>query len=235
MLESLLQLDQDIFLWLNSIRSPLFDRILFMFSGRYVWGLMYLTMLIALFRGFRNWRTAIVWTFATILAIVLADQICASVLRPIFERLRPSNPENPLSAFVNIVNDYRGGRYGFPSCHAANSFALAMVTSLIWRGSRIRWFLFIWAALNSYSRVYLGVHYPGDLLTGAILGCLFGAVSYIIGFQIVRMITRGVREERLPVRRKASLGKLSCSYTNIDIAIFIGIFTLVEIVLIAMN
>lgn len=235
MLDQLLQLDENIFLALNSIRSPFFDRVLFMFSGRFAWALMYGTMLYALFKGFRNWKTALTWTLVTILAIVLADQICASVLRPYFERLRPAHPENPLSQFVNIVNDYRGGRYGFPSCHAANSFALATVTSLIWRGSRIRWFLFIWAALNSYSRVYLGVHYPGDLLTGAILGCIFGAIAYAPGYFITRKIAGGNREQMLPISRSASLGRLRFHYRNIDIAIIIGIATTLEIILIAMK
>lgn len=235
MIEYLLQADENIFLALNSIRSPFFDRVLFMFSGKFIWGLMYGAMLVALFRGFRNWKVALAWTLATVLAIILADQICASVLRPWFERLRPTNPENPISALVNTVNGYRGGTYGFPSCHAANSFALATVTAFIWKGSRIKWFLFIWAALNSYSRVYLGVHYPGDLLVGAILGCIFGFIAYAIGRLFVRHLTAACPEERFPVTGHARIGDFRFIYRNIDFAVLIGIGTVVEIILIALG
>lgn len=88
----------------------------------------------------------------------------------------PSNPENPLSEMVHIVGGYRGGSYGFPSCHAANSFALASFLTLLFANRKLSLFIFAWAVLNSYSRVYLGVHYPGDLLVGAIIGTVAGLV-----------------------------------------------------------
>lgn len=98
-------------------------------------------------------------------------------------RLRPSNPENPLSEMVHIVGGYRGGSYGFPSCHAANSFALASFLTLLFANRKLSLFIFAWAVLNSYSRVYLGVHYPGDLLVGAIIGTAAGlAMAFAAGY-----------------------------------------------------
>lgn len=98
-------------------------------------------------------------------------------------RLRPSNPENPLSEMVHIVGGYRGGSYGFPSCHAANSFALASFLILLFANRKLSLFIFAWAVLNSYSRVYLGVHYPGDLLVGAIIGTAAGlAMAFAAGY-----------------------------------------------------
>lgn len=233
MIDTLLQLDQDALLALNSLRSPFFDNLLFMFSGKLVWGLMYLTMLIALFQGFENKKVAIVWTLAIILTIVLADQLCATVIRPYFERLRPSNPENPISSMVNIVNDYRGGRYGFPSCHAANSFGLAIITALIWRGGRVGWFIFIWAIINSYSRTYIGVHYPGDLLVGAVVGLLSGTAVYLLGKILVRRLTIRRPIESLPLMKTAEIGRLCIRYKSIDYAVVIGIITITELVLIS--
>lgn len=97
--------------------------------------------------------------------------------------LRPSNPENPLSEMVHIVGGYRGGSYGFPSCHAANSFALASFLILLFANRKLSLFIFVWAVLNSYSRVYLGVHYPGDLLVGAIIGTAAGlAMAFAAGY-----------------------------------------------------
>lgn len=95
----------------------------------------------------------------------------------------PSNPANPLSEMVHIVGGYRGGSYGFPSCHAANSFALASFLILLFANRKLSLFIFAWAVLNSYSRVYLGVHYPGDLLVGAIIGTAAGlAMAFAAGY-----------------------------------------------------
>lgn len=95
----------------------------------------------------------------------------------------PSNPENPLSEMVHIVGGYRGGSYGFSSCHAANSFALASFLILLFANRKLSLFIFAWAVLNSYSRVYLGVHYPGDLLVGAIIGTAAGlAMAFAAGY-----------------------------------------------------
>lgn len=109
--------------------------------------------------------------------------VCATLIRPEVCRLRPSNPENPLSEMVHIVGGYRGGSYGFPSCHAANSFALASFLILLFANRKLSLFIFAWAVLNSYSRVYLGVHYPGDLLVGAIIGTAAGlAMAFAAGY-----------------------------------------------------
>lgn len=108
---------------------------------------------------------------------------CATLIRPEVCRLRPSNPSNPLSEMVHIVGGYRGGSYGFPSCHAANSFALASFLTLLFANRKLSLFIFAWAVLNSYSRLYLGVHYPGDLLVGAIIGTAAGlAMAFAAGY-----------------------------------------------------
>ena len=91
------------------------------------------------------------------------------------------NLDNPLSAMVHVVDGYRGGSYGFPSCHAANSFAFAAAVALIVRSRRCSLFVFGWAVLNSYSRIYLGVHYPGDLFCGAVIGIIAGAFVLLVG------------------------------------------------------
>jgi undecaprenyl-diphosphatase len=123
-------------------------------------------------------RKAVATVLCIVLAIVLADQFCGHLLRPAVGRLRPANPDNPLSELAVIVNGYRGGTYGFPSCHAANSFALAVFTALLVRSRRVAAFIIIWAVVNSYSRLYLGVHYPGDLFVGAVFGSIFGALCF---------------------------------------------------------
>lgn len=177
MLEILTKLDTEVFLFLHSIHTPWLDGFMMAFSGRFVWIPLYMALTVLIYKTFGN-RLGLLFIAAIGVAITLSDQTCATVIRPIVERLRPSNTLNPLSEFVTVVDGYRGGSYGFPSCHAANSFALATFVSLLLRRKRLSWFMFIWATLNSYSRIYLGVHYPGDLIAGAVIGSTFAAACY---------------------------------------------------------
>lgn len=177
MIETLQQLDQNILLFFNGMHNEFFDNFMYAFSGKFIWIPMYASILFVMFKRF-SMRQVLMLALGIALTITLADQICATVIRPVFERMRPSNTANPLSALIHIVNDYRGGRYGFPSCHASNSFALAVYASLMLRHRSFTWFIFGWAIINCYSRMYLGVHYPGDLLVGGIIGAASGFVCY---------------------------------------------------------
>ena len=104
------------------------------------------------------------------------------MLRPVrlyFARLRPArDPE--LSEFVQIVNGYRGGRYGFISSHAANSFGAVVLLSMIFRNKFFAFTSLLWAIVNCYSRIYLGVHYPGDILAGIISGTIIAVIICIV-------------------------------------------------------
>lgn len=168
MIDWLNTIDTQVFLALNGLHAPYFDAFMKLFTGKWIWVPMYAAVLFAVVRNYR-WRQTLAVLVCVALAITIADQVCATLIRPEVCRLRPSNPENPLSEMVHIVGGYRGGSYGFPSCHAANSFALASFLTLLFANRKLSLFIFAWAVLNSYSRVYLGVHYPGDLLVGAII------------------------------------------------------------------
>lgn len=169
MIDWLNTIDTQVFLALNGLHAPYFDVFMKLFTGKWIWVPMYAAVLFAVVRNYR-WRQTLAVLVCVALAITIADQVCATLIRPEVCRLRPSNPANPLSEMVHIVGGYRGGSYGFPSCHAANSFALASFLILLFANRKLSLFIFAWAVLNSYSRVYLGVHYPGDLLVGAIIG-----------------------------------------------------------------
>lgn len=187
------QLDTSVFLFFNGMHASFLDNVMMLFTGRFMWIPMYAALLLVIIRTCGN-KSAFIYLLAIAAAITLTDQTCASIIRPAVERLRPSNPDNPLSELTRVVDDYRGGSYGFPSCHSANSFALASFMAMLIANRGLRIFIFTWALLNSYTRLYLGVHYPGDLLTGAIIGSVFGCLCFLIARQIdLRAIRNGMK------------------------------------------
>ncbi len=190
MIEFLSQIDTQVFLFLNSFHTPALDQFMMLLSHRFVWVPMYV-MIFAMVVHRYGFVGGIIVALGVALTVTLADQTCATLIRPYVHRLRPSNPDNPISQFVHIVWGYRGGSYGFPSCHAANTFAVATYLSYVFRRRRLAVYsLFAWALFNCYSRVYLGVHYPGDLIVGALIGALMGYISYriteMVGIWILR-------------------------------------------------
>lgn len=112
------------------------------------------------------------------LTIILSDQITTGLMKPYFARLRPSH-EPSLEGMVHLVNNYKGAMYGFASSHAANTFGTAAFLWLLFRKSKpwMAW-LFLWATLVSYTRIYLGVHYPADIVVGGLVGILCGWISF---------------------------------------------------------
>lgn len=143
-------------------------------SGKLIWAPLYLAILIYL--GITYKRKFYIILIFIILAATLSDQ--SSVLvKNIVHRLRPCNDPS-LTGLVHLVNGECGGLYGFVSSHATNSFDVAMLSLLF---IRKRWYsvsIIIWASVIGFSRIYLGVHYPGDVLCGSLLGAFVGWSMY---------------------------------------------------------
>jgi undecaprenyl-diphosphatase len=175
MLEKLNAIDTKLFLWLNSHHSPFWDQIMWHISGKVEWVPFYLILVGYIIYRYR--LNSIYIILALALAVTLADQLAVKAFKEVFERLRPSN--NPgIKDLVHIVNNYRGGSYGFVSNHAANTFALATFLVFLFKNRIFSVTIIFWACIVSYSRVYLGVHYPGDVMCGAILGILCSWLVY---------------------------------------------------------
>lgn len=218
-MQTFIDIDTNIFLYLNGLHNAYWDNFMMMFSGKFIWVPMYAAFLWMVWRCF-SWRSALTVTVMGVVLIALADQTCATLIRPYVERLRPSRLENELSDFVHVVNGYRGGLYSFPSCHAANSFAFAVFASLLMKRKAWTWFILVWALINSYSRIYLGVHFPGDLLVGAVIGTAVALVVYWVAWYISRRWTHSIAPFEVSPTANVSVSK--CSLAPVTITIFVG-------------
>lgn len=168
---------------LHNQRALLLDPYVKEFSGRLIWVPLYASIAFVVLRMYGLKRGLLILAVIGI-SVGCSDFVCARLIRPVVERLRPANLDNPLSAMVHVVQGYRGGSYGFPSCHATNTFALAVASSIAIRKRWYSLFIFIWAVLQCHSRVYLGVHYPGDLLVGASIGAALGYLGMYLSRRI---------------------------------------------------
>jgi undecaprenyl-diphosphatase len=181
----LIDLDTRLFLAINGLHNASWDNIMWWISGKFTWWPFYLVLLGYL--GFtKRWQLLPMIIFIA-LVITLADQTSVHLFKNVFQRLRPCH-EPLLDGMVHIVNNKCGGRYGFISSHASNAFG---VTLLIISWTRKHWItavMLTWAMLIGYSRVYLGVHYPGDVIAGGVWGA---ACGWLVGL-LYRWMLSGI-------------------------------------------
>ena len=188
LLSMLKAMDTMVFLTVHSQHNAYFDSVMWLVSGKLIWVPMYVSLFFVLLKNY-SYKVVFAILLAIGVVILFTDSFTAQVIRPWVCRLRPSNLDNPMSSMVHIVDGYRGGAYGFPSNHASNTWGLAFFITFLFRRYKLTFFFFLWALLVCYSRMYLGVHYFGDLLIGGLLA-LAGASTVFYVFRKVSGDTR---------------------------------------------
>ena len=177
-IQRLIGFDQELLLKLNGSDSLFWDGFMWISTNMLTWIPLAVVLLYVILKN-NKIKEALVIIAVLGVVIALADQISSGICKPYFARFRPTqDPE--LMFQIDIVNGYRGGIYGFISSHAANTFGVAVFLSLILKSGSLAIILFIWATLNAISRIYLGVHYPGDIFFGTLVGVGAGILIYMI-------------------------------------------------------
>jgi undecaprenyl-diphosphatase len=183
------ELDTQAFLWLNSLHTDSLDPIMAWITAKNSWIPMYVLIIVCI--AWRYKRKSIGMLLMIILSVAISDQVCSSILKPLIHRNRPCH-EPIIQDLVHLVGNC-GGQFGFCSSHAANTFALAMcLFLLIGKEYKSMNLFFIWAIFVSYSRIYLGVHYPLDVLAGAGIGVFVSLFCFNIYQKYLQKITHEI-------------------------------------------
>ena len=177
-LQRLIDIDKQMLLALNGSDSLYMDGVMKIYTSTAVWIPVALVLLFIVLKN-NSPRAALLSVLAVVLTIVATDQMSSHLIKPLVARLRPCN-DPTIMHLIDTVNGYRSGGYSFTSSHACNSFGIFTIVSLLIRNRALSLSLLLWASINSFSRIYLGVHFPGDILCGAILGTAIGAVIYLL-------------------------------------------------------
>ena len=177
MLEYFTSIDKAILLEIHRWHTPFWDDFFYIFSGQKVWLITVLAIVYAIIRSYRKESWVVFLAIAVL--ITLSDQLSSGLIKPLVERLRPTH-EPSLEGLLCIVHDCREGGYSFVSSHAANSLAFATFSILLFKNRLYGWVIASWSILTGFSRMYLGVHYPFDVVCGTILGIGVGFLVYFL-------------------------------------------------------
>ena len=226
-MDYLIHIDQQWLLAINGWHSEWADMLMWYISKSTTWLPLY-----ALLVGFVVYRFGIQWYLSTqntlnyrftallrvfivlagfAVAVGLSDFVSSGIIKPWVCRLRPTH-EPALAGMLHLVNGYTGGMYGFVSSHAANTMACALLFSLLYRNKYATVALMLWVALNCYSRMYLGVHYPGDIIGGLLVGTLIAGMTYAVARHLLKRL-----DARHVLNGRSACSEASCKQSADDV------------------
>ena len=217
--ESLIELDRQLLLAVNGSESLYLDTLVHTLTTALTWVPLYVSLFYLVLRNNDSVVKILLIVGSAALCVILAGTIDDTIVKPLVGRWRPAH-DPQIGAVVDIVNDYRGGRFGFFSAHACNTFSIALFFSLLVRSRLLAFFLVTWSFINCWTRLYLGVHFPGDILVGLVWGAIVGSCVYYLYKRVCRRFSFGMKY----ISNKYTSSGYQKSDINIVITILIFIY-----------
>lgn len=219
-LQTLIEFDKQLLLMLNGSESLYLDKLMWTLTNAWTWVPLYISLFYIVLKNNENVQKVLLVVLGAGLCVLLAGTVDDLIVKPTVARWRPTH-DPQIGLLVDIVDGYRGGKYGFFSAHAANTFSLAIYFCWLVRSRLLSTTLVIWSLTNCWTRLYLGVHYPGDILVGLLWGAAVGTAAYFIYKRLARRFT-------------THMNYISTHYTSTgyqrndaDITVSVFVFTLI--------
>lgn len=225
-MEELINIDQYVLTLFNGSSSLYVDTLMTVLTNAFTWGPLYLVLIFVIIKNNETMPQILLAIGGAIVCVLLTDLIADIIVKPYVERWRPT--QDPLIKYtIDVVNGMRETKYGFFSAHAANTIGMAVFVSLLVRSKILTWLMIFWSLLNCYTRLYLGVHYPGDVIAGLLCGILVGILVYIIYYKIYNMISPSLNYI------STQYTSTGYSYSDIHLVFNIFVYTLVVVSILA--
>lgn len=219
MLDRLIDFDRWLLLAVNGSASLYLDGLVKTLTTAATWIPLYLALFYLVMKNNNSVRRIVFIVACAGLCYLLAGAVDDGIVKPLVARWRPTH--DPVIGWqVDVVNGYRGGRYGFFSAHASNTFSIAIFFSLLVRSRLMTFALVLWSLVNCWTRLYLGVHFPGDILVGLLWGGFVGTVVYLFFCYVERRYSTGMNYI------SSQYTSSGYEYKDVDAVVAVLVFTL---------
>lgn len=225
--ESIIQLDKELLLAVNGSSSLFVDGLAMALTKASTWIPLYVSLFYLVVKNNDNMKQILLIVASAAACVVLAGTIDDTIVKPMVARWRPTH-DFEIGTLVDVVDGYRGGRYGFFSAHAANTFSIAIFFSLLVRSVTMTIMMVCWSLANCWTRMYLGVHFPIDIICGLIWGGMVGCLVYYLYNVIGRKIDGKSAYARVDTRYTSTQYTTSgYLLADVDVVATVLIFSLI--------
>lgn len=220
------QLDHTLTLLINGSDSIFWDNVMYTVTNTFSWSMVIVALLVIIFKN-NSIKNTLIILLTIALLIFVADRICSGLVKPMVARWRPAQ-DPQLMYMVDVVRGYRGGRFGFFSGHACNTMCMAVFLSMLFRSAKVTLVLIFWSLTTTFTRLYLGVHYLGDVCVGWCVGIILGLLFYYL----MRRFQRGDGRRSYISEQFTSTGYLK---SDMDSFLTIIFFNYICVIIFAMT